>query len=107
MSLKQEALLADERSVSRSAGSSPGGACPDALSSWNHKRVIRGGRMLLHTCSPPRDARPRAQSLWLCPECGSIWEKAPEDGGLFDFDRSRAVTRADWILLEAGMLQAS
>jgi hypothetical protein len=36
----------------------------------------------------------------LCPECGSVWEAAPEGSGIFDFDRNQAVTRAEWILIE-------
>jgi len=56
--------------------------------------------MPVHTCRPPRDAEPKAQSLWLCPECGSVWEAAPEDTGIFDFDRNDVVTRAEWILIE-------
>ena len=56
--------------------------------------------MPVHTCSPPRDAEPKAQSLWLCPVCGSIWEAAPDGPGIFDFARNEAVTRAEWILIE-------
>jgi hypothetical protein len=29
-----------------------------------------------------------------------VWEAAPEGPGIFDFDRSEAVTRAEWILIE-------
>lgn len=56
--------------------------------------------MPIHTCSPPRDVEPKAQSLWLCLECGSVWEAAPEGRGIFDFDRNEAVTRAEWIRIE-------
>jgi hypothetical protein len=38
-------------------------------------------------------------SLWVCPECGATWE-AVARGGVFDFDRDQAVTRAEWILVE-------
>jgi hypothetical protein len=55
--------------------------------------------MSLHTCAPPKEEATRAQALWVCPTCGSTWEAAP-DAGVFDFDRSQAVTRAAWILIE-------
>ena len=55
--------------------------------------------MPVHTCLPPRDAEPKAQTLWVCPECSSVWEAAPEPG-IFDFDRDEAVTRAEWIRIE-------
>jgi hypothetical protein len=42
----------------------------------------------------------------VCPDCGAVWEAAP-DPGIFDFDRDEAVTRAEWILLEAGIPAAS
>jgi hypothetical protein len=38
-------------------------------------------------------------SLWVCPECGATWEAVPWND-VFDFDRSEAVTRAEWILVE-------
>jgi hypothetical protein len=38
-------------------------------------------------------------SLWVCPDCGSTWEAVPWND-VFDFDRSEAVTRAEWILVE-------
>lgn len=56
--------------------------------------------MPVHTCRPPVDGEPKAQSLWVCPECGSVWEAAPEGRGIFDFDRNQAVTRAEWIRIE-------
>ncbi|HEX9124055.1 MAG TPA: hypothetical protein VF984_12005 [Actinomycetota bacterium] len=56
----------------------------------------------MHTCAPPKDADPRAQTLWVCPQCGSVWEAVPERGGIFDFERGDVVSRAEWILLEEG-----
>jgi hypothetical protein len=44
--------------------------------------------------------------MWVCPRCGAVWEAAPEDAGIFDFDRSEAVTRAVWILVEGPTLLA-
>jgi hypothetical protein len=58
--------------------------------------------MPLHTCAPPRDREPKAQALWVCPACGATWEAAPEDGGIFDFERSDVVTRASWIRVDTG-----
>ena len=55
--------------------------------------------MPVHTCAPPKDAAPEAQTLWICPGCGSTWEAAP-DVGIFDFDRNQAVTRAEWVRIE-------
>ncbi len=55
--------------------------------------------MPLHTCAPPRDAEPKALTLWVCPGCGAVWEAAA-DVGIFDFDRDSAVTRGDWIWIE-------
>jgi hypothetical protein len=52
--------------------------------------------MGLHTCAPPKDNGTKAQSMWVCPKCGATWEAAP-DTGIFDFERSQAVTRAIWI----------
>ena len=60
---------------------------------------------MLHTCAPPRDGHPKAQADWLCQVCGSIWEAAA-DAGVFDFDRSEAVTRAEWLLVEGPGLLA-
>ncbi len=54
---------------------------------------------MLHTCAPPKDGTPKPSSLWVCPDCGSIWEAAP-DTGIFDFDRSEAITRAGWLLVD-------
>jgi hypothetical protein len=54
---------------------------------------------LFHTCAPPKDGTAKPSSLWVCPECGAIWEAAP-DTGIFDFDRSEAITRAEWLLVE-------
>jgi hypothetical protein len=62
--------------------------------------VIPGGPM--HTCAPPRDEHPRSQTLWTCPDCGSVWEAVPSEGGIFDFDRNEVVSRAEWIRLETG-----
>jgi hypothetical protein len=62
--------------------------------------------MPLHTCAPPIQTEPKAQSLWTCPQCGAIWEAAPERGGIFDFDRNDVVSRASWIRVEAGSLLA-
>lgn len=62
--------------------------------------------MPLHTCAPPKEATPRAQSLWVCPRCGSTWEAVPERDGIFDFDRDDVISRAEWILLEGPALQA-
>jgi hypothetical protein len=59
-----------------------------------------------HTCAPPRDEHPKAQTLWTCPGCGAVWEAAPATGGIFDFDRSEVVTRAEWIRLEGSALLA-
>jgi hypothetical protein len=56
----------------------------------------------IHTCAPPRNVETRPQTLWSCPRCGAIWEAAPDGPGLFDFERNEAVTRANWILVEAG-----
>jgi hypothetical protein len=56
----------------------------------------------IHTCAPPRDSEIQPQSLWSCPRCGAIWEAAPDGPGIFDFERSEAVTRAIWILVDAG-----
>ncbi|HZD80682.1 MAG TPA: hypothetical protein VE646_11675 [Actinomycetota bacterium] len=56
----------------------------------------------MHSCAPPKDADPRAQTLWVCAGCGSVWEAAPEQGGIFDFERDDVVARAEWILLEEG-----
>jgi hypothetical protein len=56
--------------------------------------------MSLHTCAPPTDVEPRAQRLWVCPECGSVWEAAPDGPGIFDFDRNEVVTRAAWIRID-------
>ncbi len=53
--------------------------------------------MPLHTCAPPLGSEP--MSLWVCQDCGSTWEAVPWNG-VFDFDRSEAVTRAEWILVE-------
>ena len=50
--------------------------------------------MPLHTCAPPVQTEPKAQSLWTCPQCGAVWEAAPERGGIFDFDRNDVVSRA-------------
>jgi len=58
--------------------------------------------MYPHTCAPPRDEHPRAQTLWVCPECGALWEAVPAEGGIFDFERNEIVTRAEWIRLEEG-----
>jgi hypothetical protein len=58
--------------------------------------------MPLHTCAPPRDPELRAQTLWTCPTCGAVWEWAPEDGGIFDFERGDVVSRASWIRVEVG-----
>jgi hypothetical protein len=55
----------------------------------------------MHTCAPPRDEHPKTQATWICPRCGSVWEVVAEGGsGIFDFDRSEVVTRAEWILVE-------
>lgn len=62
--------------------------------------------MEFHTCAPPKGGQPKAQALWVCPECGAVWEAAPREG-IFDFDRNQAITRAEWILLEAGAPLAS
>ncbi|HEX7463820.1 MAG TPA: hypothetical protein VF382_02865 [Actinomycetota bacterium] len=61
-----------------------------------------GGPMLLHTCAPPKDERPRGQTLWTCYLCGAVWEAVPTGAGIFDFDRSEVVARAEWIRLEEG-----
>ncbi len=55
--------------------------------------------MSVHSCAPPKDATPEAQTLWICSVCGATWEAAP-DVGIFDFDRNEAVTRAEWVLIE-------
>ena len=56
--------------------------------------------MPLRTCAPPRgDDAPRTMSLWVCADCGATWEAVPWRG-VFDFDRSEAVTRAEWIQVE-------
>ena len=55
--------------------------------------------MPLHTCAPPRGSGPKTMSVWVCPDCGSTWEAVPWND-VFDFDRSQAVTRAEWILVE-------
>jgi hypothetical protein len=61
----------------------------------------------MHTCAPPKDEHPKAQTTWICPACGSVWEAVPGDGpGIFDFDRDQAVTRAEWILVEAPAILA-
>ena len=60
--------------------------------------------MLLHTCAPPRDEETEAQTLWVCPQCGAVWEAAPDEGGIFDFDRNDIITRAAWIRVEQGAL---
>jgi hypothetical protein len=60
----------------------------------------------VHTCAPPRGEATKARSMWVCPRCGAVWEAAPEDAGIFDFDRSEAVTRAVWILVEGPTLLA-
>ena len=62
--------------------------------------------MPLHTCAPPVDSEPKAQSMWTRPECGAVWEAAPERGGIFDFDRNDVVSRAAWIRVEGGSLLA-
>ena len=62
--------------------------------------------MPLHTCAPPIDTEPKAQSMWTCPECGAVWEAAPERGGIFDFDRTDVVSRAAWLRVEGGSLLA-
>jgi len=62
---------------------------------------------IIHTCAPPRDEDTRAQTLWVCPTCGATWEAAPDGPGIFDFDRSEAVTRAVWILVEGGNLSVA
>jgi hypothetical protein len=54
-----------------------------------------------HTCAPPKDAETKPQTLWTCPQCGAIWEAAPDGPGIFDFERNEAVTRAIWILVDA------
>jgi hypothetical protein len=56
----------------------------------------------IHTCAPPRGGDTQPQSLWSCPRCGAIWEAAPDGPGIFDFERSEAVTRAIWILVDPG-----
>ncbi len=56
--------------------------------------------MPLHTCAPPRGREPRTLTLWVCPGCGATWEAVPRDG-VFDFDLGQAVTRAEWILVDA------
>jgi hypothetical protein len=56
----------------------------------------------MHTCAPPRDAETKPQTLWSCPQCGAIWEAAPDGPGIFDFERNDVVTRAIWILVDAG-----
>lgn len=56
--------------------------------------------MPLHTCAPPRVGERRTMALWACPECGATWEAVPR-AGVFDFDRDEAVTRAEWILVDA------
>lgn len=61
---------------------------------------------LVHTCAPPRDPDTKAQSMWVCPTCGSVWEAAPDGPGIFDFERDEAVTRAVWILIEGPALLA-
>jgi hypothetical protein len=58
--------------------------------------------MLVHTCAPPKDGSPRAQTLWSCPECEAVWEAVPTATGIFDFDLSEVVARAEWIRLEEG-----
>ena len=55
--------------------------------------------MPLHTCAPPVDPQPRTMSLWVCAGCGATWEGVPWND-VFDFDRSEAVTRAEWIMVE-------
>jgi hypothetical protein len=60
---------------------------------------------MLHTCAPPRGEHPKAQSDWVCPTCGAIWESA-EDVGIFDFDRSEAITRDEWLLVEGPAILA-
>jgi hypothetical protein len=57
----------------------------------------------MHTCAPPKGEHPKAQADWVCPACGAIWEAA-EDVGIFDFDRSQAVTRAEWLLVEGPVI---
>jgi hypothetical protein len=42
--------------------------------------------------------------MWICSTCGSVWEAAPDGPGIFDFERSEAVTRAVWILVEGPTL---
>jgi hypothetical protein len=44
--------------------------------------------------------------MWTCPECGAVWEAAPERGGIFDFDRGDVVSRAAWLRVDAGSLLA-
>jgi len=44
--------------------------------------------------------------MWVCAVCGSTWEAAPDDPGIFDFERDEAVTRAVWILVEGPTLLA-
>ena len=56
----------------------------------------------VHTCAPPRNADPLPQTLWTCSICGVIWEAAPDGPGIFDFERNEAVTRAVWLLVDAG-----
>lgn len=60
----------------------------------------------VHTCAPPRDETTKAQTLWVCPRCGSTWEAAPDGPGIFDFERDDVVTRAVWILVEGPSLLA-
>ncbi len=60
----------------------------------------------VHTCAPPRDEHTEPQSMWVCAVCGSTWEAAPDDPGIFDFERDEAVTRAVWILVEGPTLLA-
>lgn len=57
----------------------------------------------VHTCAPPR-GETQPQSMWVCAACGSVWEAAPDGPGIFDFERSEAVTRAVWILVEGPTL---
>jgi hypothetical protein len=58
----------------------------------------------IHTCAPPRETDVKPQSLWTCPRCGAIWEAAPDGPGIFDFERNEVVTRAIWLLVDAGDL---
>lgn len=60
----------------------------------------------VHTCAPPRGEDSQPQSMWVCAACGSVWEAAPDGPGIFDFERSEAVTRAVWILVDGPTLLA-